>query len=378
MLDALPVDPGQLAAVSREALSRQTQTVDDCASDYDYRWRVWRALIGQEDERREAVRRLARSLKCWEMCLSPGGAALLCSFGLAMSLLLGLCAGGLVRASFGVLVGFLSACLAVSVPLLVHLNRDWWGDWLIGRRARLDEAQRELEEVAQAEDSVCVARSEWDRAEEEYERLYEVYQRALSEERDRQSEKCARELAQNEARQRVLSEERERQREERERELAQHEARQRDEARQRVLSEERERQRKERERALAQSRQYQLLRCNWRAMRGKQFEDFLQQVFEALGYSAQTTKASGDQGLDLILTGKGRKIGVQAKGYTSKVGNHAVQEAHSGKDYYGCDCCVVITNSNFTRQARKLAARIGCRLISGSEIPDLILGHLPL
>jgi hypothetical protein len=51
---------------------------------------------------------------------------------------------------------------------------------------------------------------------------------------------------------------------------------------------------------LVQSRKYQLLHCDWRALRGTPFEDFLQQVFERLGYSVQTTKASGDQGIDLI------------------------------------------------------------------------------
>jgi hypothetical protein len=315
VVDALPVEQSQVAAASPEALSQQEQIIDDLARNLDQRRRECRALMEQERELRQAVRRLTRRLKLWEMCCSPGGAALLCSSGLAVSLLLGVCAGGLVRAAFGVLVGFVSACLTVPVPLLVYLNRDWGEGWATGLRARLDEAQRELPRatagVTQAEQSVCVAQQDWERAEDQYERMHEAYQRACSQERARQ-------------------------------------------------------------------RRERLLRTNWRALRDTPFEDFLQQVFEALGYSVQTTKASGDQGLDLILTGKGRRIGVQAKGYTDNVGNHAVMEAHAGTDYYRCDCCVVITNSDFTRQARELAARIGCRLISGSEIPDLILGRIYL
>jgi restriction endonuclease Mrr len=115
--------------------------------------------------------------------------------------------------------------------------------------------------------------------------------------------------------------------------------------------------------AIVKSRRYQLLHKDWRALRGNNFEGFLQDVFEMLGFNVETTKASGDQGIDLILTGKGRRIGVQAKGYAENVGNHAVMEAHAGKDFYGCDSCVVVTNSDFTRTAQELAARSNCQML---------------
>jgi HJR/Mrr/RecB family endonuclease len=126
------------------------------------------------------------------------------------------------------------------------------------------------------------------------------------------------------------------------------------------------------------SRRYQLLNANWRDMRGTVFESFLQEVFEMLGYVVQTTKASGDQGIDLILIRDERRIGVQAKGYAESVGNHAVMEANAGKDYYHCHSCVVITNSDFTRLARELATEINCLLIGANEIPNLIMGNIRL
>lgn len=126
------------------------------------------------------------------------------------------------------------------------------------------------------------------------------------------------------------------------------------------------------------SRRYQLLHTNWRDLRGEAFELFLKDVFEMLGFAVSLTKASGDQGIDLILSGAGRVIGVQAKGYHDSVGNHAVMEAHAGMTHYQCQCSAVVTNSSFTRAAKELAASVNCRLVSGDEIPDLILGNLPI
>jgi HJR/Mrr/RecB family endonuclease len=126
-----------------------------------------------------------------------------------------------------------------------------------------------------------------------------------------------------------------------------------------------------------QSIKHELLNRNWKEMRGVPFENYLKQVFEMLGYEVQTTKASGDQGLDLVLKGKGRMIGVQAKGYDENrsVGNDAIQEAFTGMAHYRCHCCVVVTNSDFTKSARELAASVNCLLVSGDDIPDLIRGR---
>jgi len=127
---------------------------------------------------------------------------------------------------------------------------------------------------------------------------------------------------------------------------------------------------------LLASAKYQLIHSNWRAMRGVDFEQFLVRAFEMLGYQVQTTKASGDQGADLLVTGKGIKLAVQAKGYDSSVGNHAVMEVVAGMHFYQCVSCAVITNSHFTPTAEKLAQANGCRLIDGAHIPDLIEGRI--
>jgi hypothetical protein len=90
-------------------------------------------------------------------------------------------------------------------------------------------------------------------------------------------------------------------------------------------------------------------------MNGLEFEHFLAVVFTKMGYETEVTKASGDQGIDLIASKGGIKLGVQAKCYSGSVGNSAIQEAVAGINFYHLDKAIVITNSTFTDSAIKLA-----------------------
>ena len=90
-------------------------------------------------------------------------------------------------------------------------------------------------------------------------------------------------------------------------------------------------------------------------MTGIEFENFLCDLFQKMGYHTISTKASGDQGIDVIAEKDSVKIGIQAKCYTGTVGNSAIQEAVAGKTYYSCDKVMVITNSRFTKAAIDLA-----------------------
>jgi hypothetical protein len=127
---------------------------------------------------------------------------------------------------------------------------------------------------------------------------------------------------------------------------------------------------------IADSQRYKLLHIEWRSLRAVPFEDFVGEVFELLGYRVEKTKASGDQGIDIIAEGNKRRIGVQCKGYESSVGNSAVQEAYAGKAFYGCNSCAVITNSVFTRGANELAAKLGCILIDENRMVSFIMGEV--
>ncbi len=125
-------------------------------------------------------------------------------------------------------------------------------------------------------------------------------------------------------------------------------------------------------------RRQRLLTTDWRSLRGIPFEQFLREVFQELGYTVELTKASGDQGVDLIVRREFKKIAIQAKGYGGSVGNDAVQQAFAGATFYRCQLCAVITNSNFTASARDLAREVGCVLIDATQLPNLILGRIVL
>ena len=90
-------------------------------------------------------------------------------------------------------------------------------------------------------------------------------------------------------------------------------------------------------------------------MNGLEFEKFIAELFSKMGYESEITKASGDQGMDVIASKNGNKIGIQAKCYSSSVGNKAVQEAVAGKNHYRLDKAIVVTNNFFTDAAQQLA-----------------------
>ncbi len=90
-------------------------------------------------------------------------------------------------------------------------------------------------------------------------------------------------------------------------------------------------------------------------MDGNEFEHFVCKMYSKMGYKAEVTKQTGDQGLDVIAEKGGKKFGIQAKCYSSVVGNSAIQEAVAGQKYYDCDKVIVVTNNSFTNSAIELA-----------------------
>ncbi len=125
------------------------------------------------------------------------------------------------------------------------------------------------------------------------------------------------------------------------------------------------------------SRRNQLLHSRWPEMTGVDFENFLASVFQELGYEVRTTTTADDKGVDMIVSKNSRKVAIQARGCPrSTVGNEAVRELRTGMLCYECQDAVLITNSDFTPAAGELAATVGCRVIAGHQMRDLIEGRI--
>ena len=106
---------------------------------------------------------------------------------------------------------------------------------------------------------------------------------------------------------------------------------------------------------------------------GVEFENYLKYIFEELGYEVETTKASGDQGADLIITKGEVRTAVQAKFYSSTVGNKAVQEVVASMKFYNATNAMVVTNNYYTSGARELAKANGVSLWDKDMLESIVL-----
>jgi restriction system protein len=88
---------------------------------------------------------------------------------------------------------------------------------------------------------------------------------------------------------------------------------------------------------------------------GLDFEKYLEILFKKLGYQVKRTRYRGDYGADLVIQKDGAQTVVQAKRYRRAVGVKAIQEAVAAKEYYKCSKAMVVTNSYYSPQAKKLA-----------------------
>lgn len=92
------------------------------------------------------------------------------------------------------------------------------------------------------------------------------------------------------------------------------------------------------------------------AMDGHTFEHWCAALLEKVGfYNVSVTRASGDQGVDVVATKDGVKYAIQCKCYSSDLGNKPIQEVNAGKVIYHCHIGVVMTNRHFTAGAKEAA-----------------------
>lgn len=106
---------------------------------------------------------------------------------------------------------------------------------------------------------------------------------------------------------------------------------------------------------------------------GIYFERVLCEILKANGYTdVETTKASNDYGIDVLAEKDGVTYAIQCKCYSSTVGNKAVQEAYTGKDFYNRMVAVVATNSTFSKSAIETAKTTRVLLWDRQKLKDMI------
>lgn len=101
-----------------------------------------------------------------------------------------------------------------------------------------------------------------------------------------------------------------------------------------------------------------------------EYERYIARKLCELGWDAYPTSGSGDQGADVVAEKLGLRFVIQCKLYSQPVGNKAVQEVSSARDFYDAAGAVVVTNNDYTKSARQLAESQTVWLLHDSQLED--------
>lgn len=107
-------------------------------------------------------------------------------------------------------------------------------------------------------------------------------------------------------------------------------------------------------------------------MSGVEFEKYVADLFRRQGYMFETTKITGDLGVDLIIIKDGVRTAVQTKRYSKHVNQAAIREAVAGMQHYKCTQSMVVTNNYFTKLASQLAQENDCEIIDRYKLVQII------
>lgn len=109
------------------------------------------------------------------------------------------------------------------------------------------------------------------------------------------------------------------------------------------------------------------------SLSGVEFEHWCADLLKYNGFTnIAVTKASGDQGADIIAFRNAVKYAIQCKRFKNKLGNKPVQEVFTAKAYYNCTSAAVMTTNYFTEGAIDAARRTGVELWDRSVLSRMI------
>jgi Restriction endonuclease len=101
-----------------------------------------------------------------------------------------------------------------------------------------------------------------------------------------------------------------------------------------------------------------------------EFETQVSGLLRELGYAVRPAPQSGLHDVDLLLETTSRRVAVQLKRWKAPVGDRSVYALFTGRIHYGTDEAWLITTSEFTRKALKLAETMGVRLVDGAQLAE--------
>ena len=112
-------------------------------------------------------------------------------------------------------------------------------------------------------------------------------------------------------------------------------------------------------------------------MSGLEFEKFCAALLQDNAFNnVQVTQGSGDHGVDIFAEKYDITYAIQCKCYSGNVGNSAIQQVNAGKQFYKKDIAVVLTNRDFTQQAKEEAEILGVKLWDRKKLIELVRREL--
>ncbi|MBV9500002.1 MAG: restriction endonuclease [Acidobacteriaceae bacterium] len=118
---------------------------------------------------------------------------------------------------------------------------------------------------------------------------------------------------------------------------------------------------------------------NWSALSGVEFERLIVDLLNNIGFTAATTKASGDGGIDVEATLDRPIVGGRYLFQCKRLAPEALVGSPTVREFYGALVAdrkavkgVFITTSGYTAQARDFAQNLPIELIDGEQLVQLM------
>lgn len=107
------------------------------------------------------------------------------------------------------------------------------------------------------------------------------------------------------------------------------------------------------------------------AMSGVDYEQHCGDLLSAAGWKVMLTRATGDQGVDILAKLGECRVTFQCKRQLRPVGNQAVQEALAGAIFEDARFGAVVSNQPYTEAAKQLAQKTEVMLLHHNDLGDL-------